>query len=271
MPLSYVHRLQLYLRRRGRLLRGDARHLEEPALERVFEVGEKQVARLAREIEAVTGCGLDSRRALDFGCGRGRLAIPLATRCEHVYGLDIRPPVLREAARNAKRFGVDNVEWLESGRLAELSGSYDLVLSVDVFPHIPSREGERIIGKLLDGMRPGGIGAIHVALRPGRPVAALLRRTKRARANPASAVRDLAWLYPYLLMNSYSLDRLGRLFAAGGVTEWHTKWHPRSAPLEAVTIVFQKGANWPKSPASAATAASGRPRVQSGSSSASGG
>ena len=71
---------RLYLRRRrdrgwvssyqaGRLTR-----------ERALETGYEQVAQLTRTLEAHTGSPLDSLRALDFGCGWGRLALPLAER-----------------------------------------------------------------------------------------------------------------------------------------------------------------------------------------------
>ena len=54
----------------------------------------------------------ERRAALDYGCGVGRLTLPLAERCEHVYGVDVSPSMLREAARNAARMGLPNVEWV---------------------------------------------------------------------------------------------------------------------------------------------------------------
>jgi hypothetical protein len=41
----------------------------------------------------------------------------------------------------------------------------------------------------------------------------------------------------YMLMNSYSLNRLGKLLADAGVNEWHAKW---LGPYPAVTLVFRK-------------------------------
>src|SRR2546430_16092007 len=118
---------RLYLRRRRD--RGWVPSYEAGRLtwERALETGYQQVAQLTRTLEAHTGSPLDSLRALDFGCGWGRLALPLAERCEHVYGLDVAPAVLREAERNAKKMNVSNVEWMDSGKLAELSGRYELV------------------------------------------------------------------------------------------------------------------------------------------------
>jgi cyclopropane fatty-acyl-phospholipid synthase-like methyltransferase len=210
----------------------DRRRLEGEARERFFDTGSKRVARLATEIEAHTGRKLESCRALDFGCGIGRLSLPLAERCEHVYGVDVMPSVLEEAHANARQLNLRNVEWLETDRLSELAGRYDLVLSMWVFQHIPSREGERIFATILSGLRPGGVGAIHFTIRPSPLLSQLVRRTGRSMRlayNP--------WSYMYMLMNSYSLNRLGKVLTAAGITEWHAKWH---GPYPAVTLIFRK-------------------------------
>jgi SAM-dependent methyltransferase len=240
---SRVHQLLIYARRRGHAPKGPLRAPDGEALDRIFAVGEKQLERLAKEIELRTRCSLESRTALDFGCGRGRIAIPLAARCAHVYGLDVRPGILAQADRNAKLQRVENVEWLDAARLSELKGRYDAVVSLFVFQHIPSREGERILATLLDGMRPGGVGAIHFVLRPGDPVLRWLRWMRaRTSRNPFNVLRQLYWSYSYLSMGSYSLNRVARIFAGCGITDWHTNWHSRSGPIDAVTIIFHKAA-----------------------------
>jgi 2-polyprenyl-3-methyl-5-hydroxy-6-metoxy-1,4-benzoquinol methylase len=227
-----VHLSQQLLWRAGHLRGGNSADttrldaMDEAGVERFFNKGAEQVQTLAARIEAQTGCTLESRRALDFGCGVGRNALALAERCEYVYGLDVSPAVLREADRNAARRNLTNVEWMDAGRLAELRGRYDLVVSFFVFQHIPSREGEGIIDTLVRGLRPGGVGAIHVTLPP------------RFRALDRS--------YLYRRMNSYSLSRLGKLLADASVTEWHAKLHSRPVggtnerSYEEATIIFHK-------------------------------
>src|SRR5262249_5509640 len=44
-------------------------------------------------------------RALDFGCGVGRLAIPLARVCESVIGVDVSDAMLTEARKNSQEQG----------------------------------------------------------------------------------------------------------------------------------------------------------------------
>lgn len=247
-----VHQLQLYLRRAGNAVRSpshEGRRInwsDEAARAHFFADGEEKVARLVAQIEGYTGATLESLTALDFGCGEGRLALPLAQRCAHVIGLDVAPEVLRQAEENAKRRNVSNVEWMDASRLSELGGRYDLVISVYVLQHIPSREGEQIFTTLVRGLRPGGVGAIHVTIRPSRALKAMFHwsaNSARAAYNPMNLVRGLDWSYPYHLMHSYSLNRIGRLLAAEGITEWHARWHGITKEwrsYETATIFFRK-------------------------------
>ena len=195
--------------------------------ERFFESGRRHVAESLEAIESLVGAGFERRAALDFGCGVGRLTLPLAERCERVYGVDVSPSMLREAANNAARMRLHNVEWVPAERLGELSGAYDLVHSFLVFQHIPVREGERIFSTLVRGLRPGGVGSIQVALRPTHPAAGAFHWTMKTvpfAYNLVNVARGRAWSYPHMQMNHYSLNRLGRLLAQAGIAEWHTRF-----------------------------------------------
>jgi cyclopropane fatty-acyl-phospholipid synthase-like methyltransferase len=221
---------RLYLRRRrdagwlpsfktGRITQEEAR-----------ATGYTQLAKLADMIEARTGASLESRTALDFGCGWGRLALPLAERCEHVFGVEVSQLVLNEAERIATEASVTNVEWLQVDRLEELRGRYDLVISVLVFQHIPVAEGERLFTTLVRGLRPDGVGAIELVLRPAKPVARLLAAPKRLRGQL------------HMLRGSYSLNRIGRLLAAEGVSDWHVDYTraPTADACDTVRVTFTK-------------------------------
>jgi trans-aconitate methyltransferase len=220
--------------------------------ERAVETGYKQLARLASTIEAHTGAALEGRRALDFGCGWGRLAVPLAERCEHVYGVDVSPAVLAEAERNAQRGEVENVEWLQVDRLAELSGRYDLLISVLVFQHIPVRQGERLFATLVEGLRADGVGAVNLVLRPHDPRRELLRVVRgslplaRGRgdgeAHRNGAGSQTPRSYVRTLLGSYSLNQIGRLLADAGVRSWSVELMraPSSSSFDTATVFFRK-------------------------------
>jgi SAM-dependent methyltransferase len=153
--------------------------------------------------------------------------------------------MLSKAAGKAQELGIANVEWLEVSRLGELAGQYDLAISFWVFQHIPTREGEQLFATILDGLRPGGVGALHFALRPGRPLAEMLGvGSVRMPFNPLNLARRFDPKYLYLVLNSYSLVRLGTLLNDAGVTDWHVKWHTSRArgmqPYPSATLFFRK-------------------------------
>jgi len=225
-------------------------HYRYNTREGVIQNGFNKVGNIARAIEADTGETLEGRRVLDYGCGVGRLSIPLAERCEYVYGLDLVKGVLAEAARNAEELNVTNAEWVESHRLAELSGQYDMVLSVHVLQHIHTKEGERIFRQLVRGLRPGGVAWINVIVRPNRPVRSVLRwmwrsptgHLPRRRKARFARLKLLDLSYVYMMRNSYSLDRLGRLLAAEGVTRWRVRYKPGRGgrSWDGAALVFRK-------------------------------
>lgn len=251
MPFDPVHRGQLLARRAGELLRRPSEQtrrvetFDEAERAAAYERGERAFALLAERIERLTGRDLASCRALDYGCGVGRLALPLAQRCRSVHGLDISPEVLSEADRNAKRLGLTNVEWSDASRLGELGGSYELAISMYVFQHIPSREGERVFSTILAGLAPGGAGAIQLTLRPGRPRAGVPAADEGANGTERrshGALRAINWGYPYMLVHSYSLNRIARLLADEGVDEWHVRWHETVGrrSYDTATVFFRK-------------------------------
>jgi SAM-dependent methyltransferase len=101
-------------------------------------------------------------RALDFGCGVGRLLFAISARCEHATGVDVSPSMLAEARRQAAEQAITNVSFTQSNDCSELSeGTYCLVHSYIVFQHIPENRGYAILERLLRCLRSGGVGALH--------------------------------------------------------------------------------------------------------------
>jgi SAM-dependent methyltransferase len=94
----------------------------------------------SREIAAALqawGLTGPDRRALDLGCGIGRMLPPLAQACALAVGVDVSAGMLAEARRRCT--GRGNLLLVRSsGRdLAMFAdGSFDLVLAVDSFPYL---------------------------------------------------------------------------------------------------------------------------------------
>lgn len=221
--------------------------------EKVLAKGHQRAEEIAAAIERETRTGIEGRRALDFGCGVGRIAIPLAERCEHVYGIDIATSMREQMSANAAHEGVSNIEALPPEALPSLAGRYDLLVSLHVLQHIRMREGEQLLRDLLRGLAPGGVGYVNLVLRPAHPLLSVMRwiwlsprawRPKRRLhpLNPVKWLRVLDTSYVYMMRRSYSLNRLGRVLAEEGIGEWHVHYNrgETGRAYDAAALIFQK-------------------------------
>ena len=184
-------------------------NLDDAARREFFATGARDVEQLF----ATIGRSFAPRIALDFGCGVGRLTIPLAGRVARVVGCDVSPEMLAEARVNAPA----NARFVT--KLDEVEGEqFDLILSLIVFQHIPVREGIEILQRLMRMLAPGGVAAIHFPLR--RPGGALRRLARRVRGS-LPFVHSLlqrfegdALRLPYMQMNAYDREEIVRVMGS---------------------------------------------------------
>ncbi len=109
--------------------------------------------------------GLPTRweRALDFGCGVGRLSQALARHADEVIGVDISPPML-EVARSIDRSGGACRYLLNDGAdLSQLPDAhFDLVYCVLVLQHLPRPVIDGYLAEFLRVLQPGGTAVVQV-------------------------------------------------------------------------------------------------------------
>jgi SAM-dependent methyltransferase len=150
-----------------------------------FATGEQEVAHVSSVAESL-GRPARHLRALDFGCGVGRLTRALASRFDSAVGLDISAGMVEQAQRlNA---GYAACEFRVNARpdLAQLeTGSFDFVYSSIALQHIPTvPEIERYVTEFLRVARPDGLVVFGIpfhipslwSFQPRRRVYAALRR-----------------------------------------------------------------------------------------------
>lgn len=122
-------------------------------------------------------------RSLDFGCGVGRVLLPLArASVVEAVGVDISPAMIDECARNAAEQGVDNVRLVQSDEsLSAVDGQFDLVHSHIVLVHIPPDRGMRYLSALAGKVAPGGFIAVQIlcACNASWPIRAIVRASYR--------------------------------------------------------------------------------------------
>lgn len=230
--------------------RFSSRELNPESKEAFFELGERYIDMVLNDVRRYIDPNFTPTRALDFGCGVGRLAIPLARRCESVVGLDVSEGMLREAAENARRFGLGNATFLQSDdELSALTGTFDFLNSLIVFQHVPRRRGEAMFRRMLSLLRDGGVGALQFTY--GFHSETSL--TRRLLVDAYSAVPTLwkirnlvkrePWNRPMMQMNRYDLNRLFTMLQEQGCHVLHPRFTETSSfgkPFYGLILVFQK-------------------------------
>ena len=133
------------------------------ATDAFFQTGEADIEALVSAIATLRGREVAFASSLDFGCGVGRLTLPLARRSKGVIGCDIAPTMLAHARQNAQDAGLRNVTFIESPELAGLpDGKFDFVCSLFVLQYIAPPIGYGIIRALLRVLAPAGVAALHL-------------------------------------------------------------------------------------------------------------
>ena len=103
-----------------------------------FQAGEQRIHQILDHCRRHIDPEFNPKRALDFGCGVGRLLIPVAQVTEHATGLDVSVSMLEEARKNCEERSLNNVTLLKSDdELSLLKGDFDFVYSHIVLQHIP--------------------------------------------------------------------------------------------------------------------------------------
>lgn len=127
-----------------------------------FTSGENYVQQTFSTIKTRIDSNFQPASALDFGCGTGRILLPLAKRCRKVVGVDISDGMLAEAKKNL--FAFTNVKFYKSNDLlTELKEQqFDFVNTYIVLQHIPQKRVLIILNKLISLVAKDGVGAIHL-------------------------------------------------------------------------------------------------------------
>ncbi len=185
-----------------------------------FESGRDFVAHWLTYIERHFGA-LPRGRALDFGCGVGRMTIPLSEHFAAVVGVDIAPAMLEEARRNSADRAITYVP--SDDHLSQVEGTFDFVNSCIVLQHIPVARGMALLAKLLDRVGPGGGCLIQLSTKRNRSWGYELRYRIRNASRVGRAVMNLlqgkAANAPTMQMNEYSLAAVLPLFHDHGFAD----------------------------------------------------
>lgn len=193
------------------------------ALRHFFSTGEREAAWLLGLAGEVAGRTFRPASALDFGCGVGRLAIPMAGHVGRVVGVDVSPTMIEIANRHRDAAGARNAAFVTLADARQSADRFDFIYSMIVFQHIPGAAGCELIDWLLGKVAAGGVAALHVVV--GRPGGLLRRAGRQIRSRFPLVHRALQKLrgetsrLPYMEMNVYDLERVLDLYRRHGFGE----------------------------------------------------
>jgi SAM-dependent methyltransferase len=138
-------------------------------------------------------------KALEIGCGPGRLMRPLSADFAEIHGIDISDEMVRLAGEKLRDVPHAHVHHARKSDLALFADeSFDFVYSYAVFQHIPSREV--VLGYLADArrvLRPGGILRCQIN---GLPETTARYTTWEGVRIPAGDVADFAYRHDFQLL-----------------------------------------------------------------------
>ena len=136
--------------------------LSPESYEEFFAGGRREFGEILADCRSYCG-EVSTQRTLEFGCGVGRMLIPLSEISEQCVGVDISDAMREEAARNCAKFHRPNVRLVRSlDDLGAANVSFTFIHSYIVLQHLDPRRGLGIIAGLLARLEKGGCAALHM-------------------------------------------------------------------------------------------------------------
>lgn len=250
-------------------------NLDAKAKDEFFASGEAYIDWVFDRVRKHVAPAFDPHSALDFGCGVGRLVVPLAKKCDSVVGVDVSGSMLEEAQKACAARGVRGARFVQGlDKLNVGDGRFDFINSFIVFQHIPCQRGLELLRRLVGLLGDGGVAAIHLTFSrfgySGAPNGQLpveygilhytppdgfryhwrgLRKAARRilaertrqifSPGQRKEVRTARESHPVMQMNSYLLNPVLHMLQEAGVREFHAAFSGHSDALGLV-LFFRK-------------------------------
>jgi SAM-dependent methyltransferase len=193
-------------------------NLSDTTLQKFFRSGEVHIAELLSSIERIGTAPLKGR-VLDFGCGVGRLLLPLAGSFREAVGIDVSEGMLTECRKNVGDRQLQNV--VLSRQIPNLE--FDLVHSALVFQHINVVRGCEIILECWSRVAPGGLLAVQLPIQLiGSRATWRLRQLRKGLPIlqiPYNILSGRRWNRPGVQMNIYDLNALSAKLLDSGAKQ----------------------------------------------------
>lgn len=218
-------------------------NLTDDNKEKFFESGSKYIDAVLETIRQHIDRTFTIKRALDFGCGVGRLVIPLASVAQEVTGIDVSDSMLNEAKKNCEARLIRNVVLVKSDdNLSSLNGKYDFIHSYIVFQHIPVRRGERIFENLIAHLASDGVCVVHFTYAKDsrrKGFVPFLNRYVPLYRNLVNLIKGRKFFAPHMQMNNYDLNHLFLTIQRANCPDFYTTFTDHAGAF-GIVVYFKK-------------------------------
>ncbi len=214
-----------------------------------FRSGEEYVKQLFETISLHFDNNFHPSLGIDFGCGVGRITIPLSKRCKEVIGIDVATSMIEEAKRNCLFFNVTNVHF--GNDPSKIKQKADFVVTALVLQHIETEKGMQLFSSLIDLLNPMGIACIEVPfsfkMSPLRNVLSLTFRPIVNKSRLAQKFYNLLTKRDpnasFLIMNEYDVNAILELLLQKGLDKiliLTNKYYTNTALISSAVLFIRK-------------------------------
>ena len=144
-------------------------------LDDFFETGIREIDAAIKYVESL-GINIQRRKALDFGCGIGRLTQPLCKYFDEVCGVDIAPSMI-ELAKKYNRYGGKCRYYLNDTNNLQLFAdkNFNFIYSNITLLHMEPRYFKNYIKEFLRILAPDGLLIFQLPSDPSKIIKRLTR------------------------------------------------------------------------------------------------
>jgi SAM-dependent methyltransferase len=195
-----------------------------------FASGEHLVQWMLNVIDAGLSPHFAPASMLEYGCGLGRLALPLAERPGAVTAVD-RSPVMLELARgHAERRNLGHISFQTPPEFFSKPRKFDLVVCYQVLQRLRPGDAMALLDQLIERISPNGVGVFQWPL-PTRE-SGLVSSSRWIRENVpgantvANKLRGKDTDDPFIPTHAYALDEILPVFQRSGFRSTHVVLEP---------------------------------------------
>jgi 2-polyprenyl-3-methyl-5-hydroxy-6-metoxy-1,4-benzoquinol methylase len=218
-------------------------NLTEENKQLFFKTGDLHIESVIKIIKKYIDPKYSIKRALDFGCGVGRLVIPLSKIANNVTGIDVSESMLKETKNNCESRSINNVEIITSDDdLTLLNKKFNFIHSLFVFQHIPVKRGEKIFKNLLKHLEPSGIGVFHFTYAKDYKVKKIIPFIKNyipLAIYFINLIKKRKIFTPDMQMNTYNVNNLLLTLQKNNINKIHLEFANHGREL-GIVVYFKK-------------------------------